>query len=40
MNPMIPFTATVACAIMSLITGDVGLMFSGLVFAFVGIMSE
>jgi hypothetical protein len=40
MNPIIPFTAATACAIASLATGDVGLMFAGLVFAFVGIMSE
>ena len=40
MNPIIPFTATVACAIASLATGDIGLMFAGLVFSFIGIISE
>jgi len=40
MNPMIPFTAATACAIVSLVSGDVGLLFVGLVFAGIGMVSE
>lgn len=40
MNPIIPFTAATACAIMSLATGDVGLLFAGLIFAAIGMASE
>jgi hypothetical protein len=40
MNPVIPFTAATACAIMSLVTGDVGLLFAGLIFAAIGMVSE
>jgi len=40
MNPMIPFTAATGCAIMSLTTGDVGLLFAGLIFAAIGMVSE
>jgi hypothetical protein len=40
MNPMIPFTAATGCAIVSLTTGDIGLMFAGLIFAAIGMVSE
>jgi hypothetical protein len=40
MNPVIPFTASTGCAIMSLVTGDVGLLFAGLIFAAIGMVSE
>ena len=40
MNPVVPFTVATACAIMSLATGDVGLLLVGLIFAAVGIVTE
>ena len=41
MTPIMPFTAAVACAIGSLVMGgDVVFLFAGLMFAFIGIMSE
>jgi len=38
--PIVPFTAATGCAIMSLTTGDVGLLFAGLIFAAIGMVLE